>query len=298
MSLVKSFSVGDGDTFYIRHGSDNFSMIDCCLDDENKKTIVDEIIRESKDKGIHRFISTHPDEDHIQGLEYLNERWGIVNFYCVKNEANKEDKSDSFKEYCKLRDDADKAFYLSKGCTRRWMNMSSEDEDEIQRGSAGINILWPELDNEDFKTALKQAKDGKSPNNLSPIIIYRCGITFMWMGDMEADFLEKVYDNIEFEEVDVLFAPHHGRESGKIPKDILNEINPQIIVVGEAPSKHLNYYSDFNTITQNSAGDIIFDVNNSSADVYVGNSRYSVNYLINRNKRKYNNYIGSFSSRS
>ena len=155
MSVVKSFSVGDGDTFYIRHESDNFSMIDCCLDDENKKHIVDEIINESKDKGIHRFISTHPDEDHIQGLEYLNERWGIINFYCVKNEADKKDKSNAFKEYCKLRNDIDKAFYLYKGCSRRWMNLSSEKDDEIQRGGAGINILWPVTDNKDFEEALK-----------------------------------------------------------------------------------------------------------------------------------------------
>lgn len=297
MSVVKSFSVGNGDTFYIRHESDNFSMIDCCLDDENKKYIVDEIINESKDKGIHRFISTHPDEDHIQGLEYLNERWGIINFYCVKNEADKDDKSDAFKEYCKLRDDTDKAFYLYKGCSRRWMNLNSEKDDEIQRGGAGINILWPVTDNEDFKEALKQTKEGKSPNNLSPILIYRCGVTFMWMGDIESDFLEKVYDYIEFEEIDVLFAPHHGRESGKIPKKILNEINPQIIVVGEAPSKYLNYYSDFNTITQNSAGNIIFDIHNSSVDIYVGNSNYSVNYLTDLNKNKYENYLGSFSRR-
>lgn len=297
MSLVKSLSVGDGDTFYIVHGNDNFTMIDCCLDDENKEIIVDEIIEESKKKGMHRFISTHPDEDHIQGLEYLNKCWKIINFYCVNNEADKDDRSESFDEYCKLRDDIDKAFYLYKDCSRRWLNRSSEDDDEEQRGSSGINILWPETDNEDFKKALEQAKNGGSPNNISPIIVYRCGITFMWMGDIEADFLEKVKDNIDFEEIDVLFAPHHGRESGKISKDILDILNPQIIVIGEAPSKHLNYYSGFNTITQNSAGDIIFDVNDSSVDIYVSKSNYLVDYLDYRSKNKYENYLGSFDKR-
>lgn len=39
MSIVKSFSVGDGDMFYIDHNSDNFTTIDCCYsDDENKET--------------------------------------------------------------------------------------------------------------------------------------------------------------------------------------------------------------------------------------------------------------------
>ncbi len=34
MSLVKSFAVGNGDMFYIRHNSDSFSIIDCCLSDD------------------------------------------------------------------------------------------------------------------------------------------------------------------------------------------------------------------------------------------------------------------------
>ena len=31
MSIIKSFSVGEGDMFYIDHNSDNFSIIDCNL---------------------------------------------------------------------------------------------------------------------------------------------------------------------------------------------------------------------------------------------------------------------------
>ena len=36
MSIVKSFSVGYGDMFYIKHGSENFTVIDCYIDDENE----------------------------------------------------------------------------------------------------------------------------------------------------------------------------------------------------------------------------------------------------------------------
>lgn len=297
MSIVKSFSVGNGDMYYIKHESDNFSVIDCCIDDENKEAIVDEIIEESKSKGIHRFISTHPDEDHILGLADLNKSWEIINFYCVDNEANKDDRSESFEMYCELRDDKEKAFHIYKGCSRRWMNISSRENDEIQRGGAGIHILWPDVDNEDYQDVLEKVKGGESPNNLSPIFIYRCGVNFMWMGDIETGFLEKVQEDIEFEEVDVLFAPHHGRESGKIPEEILKIINPQVIVIGEAPSKNLNYYDGYNTLTQNSAGDIIFDINNESVDIYVGNDNYAVSFLDYRNKNKFRNYIGSFDKR-
>lgn len=289
MSIVKSLSVGEGDMFYIKHNSDNFTVIDCCLEEGKKDYIINEIKEKSNDVGIKRFISTHPDEDHIQGLEYLNEKWPIRNFYCVKNKATKEEASDSFKEYCKLRDDSKKAFYLFKGCSRRWMNLKNEE-----RGSAGLNVLWPITDNEDFKEQLKLVKKGKSPNNISPIIEYGAAkAKFLWMGDIETTFIEKVKDNIDFEEIDVLFAPHHGRESGKVPNDILEKLNPKIIVIGEAPSENLNYYSEYNTITQNSAEDIIFDIYKERIDIYVGNSNYSVDFLEDKGKTKFDNYIGS-----
>ena len=91
MSEIKSFSVGEGDMFYIRHNTDNFTTIDCCLSDDNKDKIIQEIREKSNGKEITRFISTHPDEDHIQNLDYYDDKLGIVNFYVVQNEAIKED---------------------------------------------------------------------------------------------------------------------------------------------------------------------------------------------------------------
>lgn len=254
MSIVKSLSVGNGDMFYIQHNSDNFTVIDCFLSDENKKTIMDEIISKSTDKNITRFISTHPDEDHIKGLEYFNQRKSIVNFYCVENEATKEDESDDFKKYCELRD-SDKAFYIKKGCSRKWMNKSDEE-----RGSSGINIHWPIRTNPYFIEALEIAKDGGSPNNISPIISYSLnnGVKMLWMGDLETEFMENIQDDLNLSKVNILFAPHHGRDSGKVPCDLLEVLDPDIIIIGECPSKHLNYYCGYNTITQNLAGNITF----------------------------------------
>lgn len=242
MSIVKSISVGNGDMFYIKHGSDSFTTIDCCMTDENKESIMDEIVEESKNKGISRFISTHPDDDHFQNIEYYNKRKEIVNFYCVENETTKKDETDSFKKYKELRD-GEKAFYVYKGCKRKWLN-SGDDE----RGGAGLNFLWPNINNEDYKEALKKAKEGESPNNISLIVQYNCGAKFLWLGDIETDFLNKVKDEIDFEQIDVLFAPHHGRESGKISEEILEILNPQVVIIGEAKSKDLNYYSKYNII--------------------------------------------------
>lgn len=73
MSEIKSLSVGNGDMFYINHNTDNFSMIDCNITDERKSEILDEVKNLAGKKGVVRFISTHPDQDHIQGIEYLDE---------------------------------------------------------------------------------------------------------------------------------------------------------------------------------------------------------------------------------
>lgn len=66
-------------------------------------------------------------------------------------------------------------------------------------------------------------------------------------------------------------------------------------MIGEAPSEKINYLSGYNTITQNSAGDIIFDCGIGVVDVYVSNEKYTVNYLKNKYLAdKYNGtYIGT-----
>lgn len=295
MSVIKSFSVGEGDMFYIQHNSDNFTVIDCYMHEDNKDRIMKEIEEKSKKKHIHRFISTHPDEDHILGIKSFRDKLGIANFYCVENEATKSEDTEDFEEYCDLRD-GDKHYYIYEGCSRKWMNMSGMDDNGEERGSSGINILWPKTKNSYYKEALEKAKNGESPNNISPIIKYslKDGANVLWFGDLEKDFMESIKDDLNIEKADIIFAPHHGRSSGKIPKVILDKIDPKLIVIGEAPSENLNYYSGYNTLTQNSAGDITFDCTGNNIHIYVSNENYHVNFLKDKYKsNEYDYYIGT-----
>ncbi|WP_233130296.1 hypothetical protein [Synechococcus sp. 1G10] len=98
------------------------------------------------------------------------------------------------------------------------------------------------------------------------------------MGDLETDFMESVEANLVIPPVDILFAPHHGRDSGKVPASMLQKMAPKIIVVGEAPSEHLSYYPDFNTITQNRAGDILFACEGSKVHIFTSEN-YGVDFL-------------------
>ena len=211
--------------------------------------------------------------------------------FAETQEATKDDETEDFKQYKELRDSEKKAFYIHRGCSRCWMNKNDEEK---KYGSSGINILWPITENEDYKSELINVKNGESPNNISPIIKYSLegGVTALWFGDLENSFMEKIKDVIELPEADIIFAPHHGRKSGKIPKEWMDSINPKIVIIGEAPSEKINYLSDYNTITQNTAGDIILDCDSGIVDIYVANENYSVEFL--ENKKKADNYGGTY----
>lgn len=290
MSIVKSFAVGNGDMFYIQHNTDNFTIIDCNINADSAGECIRDLKQASKGKGISRFISTHPDQDHVGGIELLDAEMPIHNFYVVKNQAIKDDETVSFKHYCKLRDDAHKAFYIQKGCSRKWMNLSDSERD-----SSGVSILWPDTQNPDFKEALEEANSGQSYNNISAVVRYSVegGASVMWLGDLETEFMEKITDHIKLEKTTIVFASHHGRTSGKIPDAWLEKLDPQIIVIGEAPSRHLNYYTGYKTITQNSAGDITMECLSGKVHFYVSNPSYVHNGLDYEGMANFKHYIGS-----
>lgn len=295
MSVIKSFSVEEGDMFYIDHNSDNFTIIDCNFDERSDdENILDEILRKCRANGITRFISTHPDQDHISGLKYIDDEIGISNFYCVENNATKAEPTIDFDKYVQLRDSS-KAFYIEKDCSRKWMNQNSNE-----RGSSGLNILWPDTSNPHYQEVLNQVAQGESPNNTSAIIKYQLqeGVKALWMGDLEKDFMLEIEDEVEWpENIDVLFAPHHGRKSGKIPTSILHKINPKMVIIGEAPTENLDYYDGYNKLTQNSTKDIVLDCGTHIVDVHVRSDSYlSPHFLANGSPRNsYNdfNYIGT-----
>ena len=89
------------------------------------------------------------------------------------------------------------------------------------------------------------------------------------MGDLESSFQEKIKDKIALPSVDVVFAPHHGRKTGKVICEWLEQMAPNLVIIGEAPCDDLDYYSGYNTITQNSAGAITLDCDGDSIQLLI-----------------------------
>jgi len=107
--------------------------------------------------------------------------------------------------------------------------------------------------------------------------------------------MESIKESIPLEKVNVLFAPHHGRESGRLPKSWLEELQPDIIVIGEAPSENINYYQEFNTIKQNSAKELLFECASKQVDIYCESESYDEAFLSNERKKDYYDlyYLGT-----
>ncbi|USS85656.1 hypothetical protein M3M35_03215 [Fructilactobacillus myrtifloralis] len=296
MSIVKFYNVDKGDMAYINHNSDNFSIIDCNLnEDEKKPRILDEIKSIKNKKGILNFISTHPDEDHFHGIELIDEKIGIDKFYCVKNKVKKNEITTSFKKYSELRD-GNRAKFIDKGL-EGYLGLNCAEP----RGYSGLKILWPDTKNEIFKEELKNVNNSSiSPNNISPIIKYsvKNSARFMWMGDLETDYIKKIEEFVDWPQIDILLAPHHGRKSGHIPNSILRKLNPKLIILGHAESKDMDYYSGWNTILKNKSGDIVFSCTGDYVAVYVEKKSYVtknpnlLKKILNRSINNYN-YIGS-----
>ena len=177
------------------------------------------------------------------------------------------------------------------------MNEKGPDKNGNEIDSAGINILWPDTENKEFKKILTDVNEGKESNNISPIIKYSQteGVNVLWFGDMEHDFMDLIKEGIHLPNADVIFAPHHGRLSGAIPKKWLNDIQPKVIIIGEADSTLINYYQGYNTITQNSAKDITMMCDGKKIHFYCSNPNYGIRPFFN-NESKNNSegyYIGT-----
>jgi hypothetical protein len=166
-----------------------------------------------------------------------------------------------------------------------------------ERGSSGIHILWPDLRNQAVQDALAAAAAGESPNNISTIIQYRLedGVTMLWFGDLETEFMERIEDDVELPKADIVFAAHHGR--ARMPASWIAQMDPGVIVLGEAPKEHLEYYSGRDHIRQNSARDITFECEAGQTHIYVGEEDYVADFLDDLGLADtYGTYIGTLAT--
>jgi len=166
-------------------------------------------------QSIFRYIQTHPEMDHMRGLEAIRDRIGITNFWDTKNHRNcstsESDRAD-WEAYQQLRT-SDKVKHFTRGDRRIYFGA----DDEAGNGVGdSLEILSPS------DALLKDCDSGEDAgdwNNMSFVIRLTHGpITAIFGGDAGTrawnDILATYPDKLK---CSILKASHHGRESGYVP---------------------------------------------------------------------------------
>lgn len=244
-------------------------------------------INKLKVKDIFRFIITHPDMDHLDGLKDLFSEFPIYNTWDSDN--SKELNLDEFpnkynpqdwKFYTELRDgkiSKTKRLTYTAGNTNLYYN-----EDNIK-------ILCPSP-----KLVAKANEKGGDIHDLSYVILLTLpkkgggNWKIIFSGDSHNNSWEYILENYseDVKNIDILFAPHHGRDSNR-SYDFLKTLTPSLTLFGNASSDHLAYGSYKKIrITNNQAGYVILDINEDRILVLVKNKEFADNYR-NKDGRKW-----------
>lgn len=307
MAKIHFLNVGNGDCTIIEHNSKRISMIDICNGNTNDTSLCNPIsyLRklqklDFKKRGkLFRFILTHPDMDHLDGIKNLNKNFSITNFWDTQHSKTMEEVS---KESQYTQDDWDyyNKIHNEKNTDVRRMILYRGSKDKFYLED-NIQIISP------TKKLISELNKSTNPNwnDASYVLLFKsherkilfCGDSgnTSWkhiIGDKETreniqeksytertDEEKEILDNIAMlEDIDILFAPHHGRKSGG---DTLNEyldfLNPKLAVLGSAPSEHKNYDAfhkrNIPIITNDEAGNIIFNITPSKIRITCDDDR-------------------------
>lgn len=232
---------------------------------------------------IFRFIITHPDCDHIDGIKDLYDEFEVVNTWDTNN-TKKIDLNSSFGGYSK----DDWKFYTtirdgSSGINRRTYHAGDDQSFFVEDD---LKILCPS------QSLVQKANSTTGDyHDASYVLLYtppkRDGKTWkiIFAGDSSNDSWEYILENFkgDVSNIDILFAPHHGRGSGR-NFDFLKTLIPSVTLLGNASSDHLAYNNYPQTrITNNQAGYVIMDINADNINFYVKNYEFARNFCAKRN---------------
>lgn len=118
-------------------------------------------------------------------------------------------------------------------------------------------------------------------NDCSYVLLYRTGGNRIVFG---GDSHDETWEHILTEhgndvtDIDLLIAPHHGRESGR-SYEFLDVLKPTLTFFGNARSEHLAYDAWYrrglSIVTNNQANCMVVDVETSSMLLYVTHENYA-----------------------
>ena len=233
---------------------------------------------------IFRYIQTHPDMDHMDGIEDLCNEFNPTNFWDTNNTREMPNSSwqgspyreSDWKFYKNLRDkdpkDDPNRLTLLSGASGQYYNQGADGSG----GGDGLHVLAPTQALLD--TANKTDEDF---NRCSYVILYRTGgHSIIFGGDSHDETWDHILKNHKNDvtDIDLLIAPHHGRKSGR-SYEFLDTLTPTLTFFGNARSEHLAYdawrYRGLSIVTNNQANCMVVDASTIPMTLYVTHENFA-----------------------
>ncbi len=294
MSQVHFLNVNDGDCSWIKHADGKITVIDV-----NKASLIKVSLEETRFAAntilgnfnqkhhpvnpieylkrhgvtsVFRFILTHPDMDHMGGIKDFFKTFEPVNFWDTANNkiigsfGGSPYSEDDWKFYQSIRssDTDPKTLNLYSGAKGQYFN---QNEDKTNAGN-GLYVLAP------TPQLMKEANESEDHNGGSYVILYRsANHKILFCGDSHDKAWEHILANhcAEVKDVDLMIAPHHGRESDR-KYDFLDVTKPKLTFFGNANSEHLAYepwrYRKLEYITNNQANCLVADSQDAGLSIF------------------------------
>lgn len=246
-----------------------------------------------------RFVVTHPDMDHMDGLAKLKRDVGFDNFWDSGARRKKPDFNNFFRYSeadWKIYDDlinhrVNDVTVLKKLAGDRFPYASKDDAEGTKPDA--LYILAPNND------LLCDPNEEDDINEASYVLQYKsAGGNMILPGDAhDASWDYVMRTNIDLKNnCSFLLAPHHGRHSDR-SYDFLDFLRPKLTVLGCSPSKYIDYDQWYrrklDILTSNQAGNIVLEIGDDYYDVYVENDDFSRDRggnLLIRNAQGYSFY--------
>lgn len=317
MAIIHFLNVLEGDCNIIQHDSKRLTVIDVSNASNDEETESEFIVKSSaerrtmiertqvpsgkkdyrqkhtpdnpityikeklKPECIFRFIITHPDMDHLDGIKDLYNEFKVYNTWDTNNKKEV-DETNFFGGY----NLEDWLFYkkIRSGEyseTRRLTYYDTADSEFWNKDD--IKILCPS------ETLVNSANASGDYHDSSYVILFTPPKSNgrKWKIILAGDSHDNSWEHIlsqnkdSVSDIDVLFAPHHGRDSDR-NYDFLEILKPKLTLFGNASSEHLAYDKYPETrITNNQAGFVILDISPESIKIFVKNKEFADDFRNN-----------------
>ena len=245
---VHHIDVGQGESIYIELPDGSDILIDAGKSNYGS-TVVNYLKGQEKNIDIEYLIATHPDADHVGGMQEVFKELNIKNFI-YPTDAPHDTKT--WQNVLSLAD--------SEGCTIK----DSTPGTTFNIGGATMKFIQPSVDYSD--------------NNDDSVVTYLeyKDVNFMFTGDIEADAEKDMVAQNLVTDVDFMSVPHHGSK-GSSTEAFLEKAKPEHAIVsvgannsyGHPTADALNRYNAIGSkvYRTDQLGDIVIKTDGNTATI-------------------------------